>query len=333
MLMSILANAASWVPTVQQTFNEFVFKILPALDTNINWLAIISGFVFFFFVVWALWDSAKHVEEAENQRPSITVKPVLFDDIWYLEVTNNCEKGVFTAQVSVFNKPDLDPKYQEIGPKYHALWGNSNTNESIIFNGQTDIIRLAAITYTNDNKYFEIRGYDTVKKSPYSIRRIEYDDFKKFANEQIVQVIISASPRLKEGAFVKEYNISLRGMTESAAKKRLSAPDSYMFGERDDKETILTRLSQFIPDGEAIRDKCYNQKTKVPEQEATDWAEEVAKYLDTLGNHYRPSFFNSEGLGTAKIPPMYSSEHQRVALFISYRLMRIQQYLEELRGK
>ena len=98
------------------------------------------------------------------------------------------------------------------------------------------------------------------------------------------------------------------------------------------KDRILTELSNFIPEGEHIREQCYNQKDKVPEQYALSWAEKVAVYLDGLGSHYRPTFYNSDGLGTAKIPPMYSSEHQRVALFISYRLMRIQQFLAEFRA-
>jgi len=98
------------------------------------------------------------------------------------------------------------------------------------------------------------------------------------------------------------------------------------------KEKVLTELASFIPEGEHIRRQCYDQKMPVPEKEAKAWAEKVAIFLDSVGKHYRPIFNNSDGLGTAKIPPMYSPEHQRVALFISYRLMRIQQFLAELRG-
>ena len=97
------------------------------------------------------------------------------------------------------------------------------------------------------------------------------------------------------------------------------------------KDKIMAELANFIPEGERIRERCYDQKNPVPEQVALSWAEDVATYLDSLGSHYRTTFYNSDGLGTAKIPPMYSSEHQKIALFISYRLMRIQQFLAEFR--
>lgn len=106
-----------------------------------------------------------------------------------------------------------------------------------------------------------------------------------------------------------------------------------LLGDSKREQGILETLANFIPEGENIREQCYSQKEKVPEHEAKEWAEKVALSLDELGSHYRPTFYNSDGLGTAKIPPMYSREHQRIALFVSYRLMRIQQFLGEFRQK
>ncbi|MDO8491767.1 MAG: hypothetical protein Q7T04_07125 [Dehalococcoidia bacterium] len=106
-----------------------------------------------------------------------------------------------------------------------------------------------------------------------------------------------------------------------------------IFKAKGHANKVVVELTSLIPQGEDIRKLCYDQKKSVPKQQANDWAEKVAIILDKLGSYYRPVFFNDDGLGTAKIPPMYSHEHQVIALFISYRLMRIEQFLGELRKK
>ena len=98
---------------------------------------------------------------------------------------------------------------------------------------------------------------------------------------------------------------------------------------------VLRDMASFMLEGDPIREKCINdQKGAVPEEEALAWADKVKNYLiNTMGGIYGQVFMTSDDLGRAKIPPMFSAEHQRIALFVSYRLMRIDQFLAELRQK
>ncbi len=310
--------------------------IFQITQIDFKWWTLVAFLVSCGFVISIIVGLNNKNRELENKKPQISVKPMLIDDMWCLEVANNGEMGTFTAEASVFGEDDnsIEPKYQLIGSKYNALWGKSNTDKSEILNGQSDIIRIAAIAYTDTVKYFEMKAYDTIKKCSYLVRHIEFDGFRDYTRQQNMQIIISADPSLKGGAFIREYSINLSGITESKPKKRFSIPDRYFFSDiEDDNDKILTELANLIPEGEDIRERCYNQNVEVPEQEAKDWAEKVSSCLDKLGSHYRSTFYNSDGLGTAKIPPMSSYDHQRVALFVSYRLMRIQQFLAELRQK
>jgi len=212
-----------------------------ALDTiqvtgiNTKWWTIIAFIVFCAFITWIVIDLRNRNKELENKKPSISVKPMVIDDLWYLEIANNGERGIFTAEVSVFDEEDnsMEPKYQSIGSKYNALWGKTNTDKSEIVNGQSDIVRIAAITYTATAKYFEMKAYDTIKKCPYSVKHIEFDGFRDHTHQQEIEVTISSDPSLRGGPFIRWYSISLSGISEVRPKRRMSIPDKYMFGEVD----------------------------------------------------------------------------------------------------
>jgi hypothetical protein len=206
------------------------------IDTR--WWTIIAFVVFCILVVWIVLDLRNKNKELEDRKPTISVTPVPISDFWYLEVTNSGEKGIFTAQVCLFEKEDntTDSKFIPIGARYNALWGNTNSDKSEIMNGQTDIIKIASIRYTDTAQYFVMKGYDPVKKSSYDVRHIEYEGFRDMVHEQHIQVIISSDPSLKEGPFIQEYSISSKGITQSKPKKRISIPDQYMLGEIDESE-------------------------------------------------------------------------------------------------
>ena len=205
---------------------------------NTKWWTIVAFVVFCAFVIWIVRDLRNRNKELENKKPSISITPVPINDLWYLEVTNNGERGIFTAEVCIFEEEDssMDSKYKPIGSRYNALWGNTNTDKSEIMNGQSDIIRIASIKRTDAAQYFVMKAYDPVKKSPYDVRHIEFEGFRDSVHQQNIQVIISSDPSLKGGAFIREYSISLKGITESKPKKRMSIPDKYAFGEEDGSE-------------------------------------------------------------------------------------------------
>ena len=218
-----------------------------ALDTiqvtgvNTKWWPIVAFAVSCAFVIWVIVDLRNRNRDLENRKPSISVTPVPMENLWYLEVTNNGERGVFAAEVCIFEEKDssMGSKYVPIGSRYNALWGNTSTDKSEILNGQSDIIRIASIRHTDAAQYFVMKAYDPVKKSRYEVRHIEFELFRDSMHPQNIQVIISSDPSLKGGAFIREYSISLRGMTESEPKKRISVPEKYLFGEEDEDEARL----------------------------------------------------------------------------------------------
>lgn len=216
----------------------FSLDAIQVIGINTKWWTIIAFVVSCVFVTWIVRDLRNKNKELENKKPSISVTPVPMDDLWYLDVTNNGERGIFTAEVCAFEEEDssMDSKYKPVGSRYNALWGKTNTDKSEIMNGQSDIIRMASIRYTDAGKYFVMKAYDPAKKSPYDVMHIEFEGFRDIVHQKNIQVIISSDPSLKGGAFIREYSISLRGITESKAKKRMSIPDKYAFGEEDESE-------------------------------------------------------------------------------------------------
>jgi Ca2+/Na+ antiporter len=212
---------------------------LQITQINFRWWTLVAFVLACVFVIWIIVDLNNKIRELENKKPSISVTPEPLEDSWYLEVTNNGERGIFTAQICVFGNKEapIDSKYSPIGTRYNALWGNTNTDKSEIMNGQTDIVKIASIRYADNETYFVMEGYDPVKKSSYDVRHIEYEGFRDLLKQQIIQIIISADPSLKDGAFIRDYTVSLKGITESSPKKRMSIPDRCLFGGEEYEET------------------------------------------------------------------------------------------------
>ena len=84
-----------------------------ALDTlqitqlDFKWWPLIAFGISGIFVLWIIIDLKNQNKELENKKPSIMVTPECVEDLWYLDVLNNGEKGTFTAQLCVF--PEENP--------------------------------------------------------------------------------------------------------------------------------------------------------------------------------------------------------------------------------
>lgn len=260
MLLAAAYGTFSLVSTVSQPVDNFTAKYIPSIANNPIISVIISGFVFIAFVVWIIWDLSQKLETAEDKLPTISVKRRATGDMWNLEITNNGERGVFEATVYIFDSEDAR------GDWYPALWGN-NMGQSELMNGRHDIIKLATIAYDDKNtEYFDIRGYNTIKKCPYSVRHIELEGFKKFTQKQLMQVKITSSPHLRNGPVLKEYVLSLQGIKEQRPRKRMSDPEEYCLGEdipNTERESVIiswmtdrwySKGTSLVLDGELIID-------------------------------------------------------------------------------
>lgn len=217
-------NIISWIPPIQDWFS----KTFPT--TDIRWVNLVFILIFILVMYWVLHELYKRLEESENEKPSISVIPTLVEDVWYLDVTNNGETGVFSA--TVIFVPKLPSTVEE---QYEALWRKTMTDETKLMNGKSDQIKIASIKYTHDMQYFVMNAYDNVKRTPNLVRRIEY---KQFINtvDMNIQVIISSSPKLKDGKpFIRTYSIGSHYIVESKRqlKKLDSIPHQWGLGDDD----------------------------------------------------------------------------------------------------
>jgi len=207
---------------------------LQITQLDLKWWTLISFVVFCVFVVWIIADFSSKNKELESKKPSITVNPEFIDDLWYLDVINNGEKGTFTAQLGVFPEEKLSPKRTAVPSRYDAVWASTNTNRTEIMNGHKDSILLARVKYTEDKQYVLVKAYDVATKSPYNMRHIEYEKFRDgMSFKLIIEAVISSDPSPRGGAFIGEYSIERNGITELPPQKRWSIPEKYIFGESD----------------------------------------------------------------------------------------------------
>jgi hypothetical protein len=95
------------------------------------------------------------------------------------------------------------------------------------------------------------------------------------------------------------------------------------------RKGIKRKLGVFLQHGDNIRVKCSNQQQPPPDKEASEWAEEVARYLTKhLGEDYYARFYNSDGLPLSVTH--LSGEHARTESFVRFRIARLHQFLSEL---
>jgi hypothetical protein len=206
-----------------------------ALDTiqvtgiNTRWWALIAFLVFCGLVTWIIVDIRNRNKELENEKPAISVVPEHFQAFsWYLRITNDGEKADFSATVTFVHPTGT-------GEEYNAIWLETMTDKIELKNGDKGMLQIALIKASNAQEYFVMNGYDTAKKLPKVIRRIEYGQFLKQPN-MTVQVVIKAYPKFKGGKpFIKTYTIGSQFLIESKHQpKRLDGfPSNAIFPEDD----------------------------------------------------------------------------------------------------
>lgn len=208
--------------------------ILQITKLDFKWWPLIAFGISGLIVIWIVVDLKNQNKELESKKPSIVVNPEFVDDLWYLDVINNGEKGTFTAQLGIFPEEKPDPKRTAIPSRYDAIWASTNTNKTEIMNGHKDSILLARIKYTKEKQYILVKAYDVATKSPYNMRRIEYEKFiDDILYRLVIEAVISSDPSPRGGAFIGEYSIERNGITELPPQKRWSIPEKYILGEND----------------------------------------------------------------------------------------------------
>ena len=236
MLFVVVLGTISWTSTVSDPFYTwikgvpYVIHIIP--DTNkAAWITIIAGILFLAILIWTLWDQSRKLEISEDKRPDISVKEQLPGEMWNLEITNKGERGIFSAEIILFDKENAT------GEWYPALWSQQNSDKADLMNGQRDIIKLASISHIDDRKtYFDIRAYNTLNKYPETVRHIELDE-KELSKtyQQRIQVKITSDPRPRNGPILKEYILNTEGMTIiKKPKPRKAGPGRYLLGSDSD---------------------------------------------------------------------------------------------------
>lgn len=207
-----------------------IYEVTALVGTNEikwQWFTLGAFILFCVFVGFTYWNLRQRITDLESTKPSIFVEPIISEGFWYLEVTNKGERGIFTAEIIVYGDT-----YECIGTKYYALWGNTNTDKSEIFNQQNDIVRLACVSFEDDGEYVDMKEYDTMISHPDIVRHIYLSD--KIPFEECIEVKISSFPTAKEGVFIRDYILTLGKITEFKKPKNLrrsSSPHHFIFGE------------------------------------------------------------------------------------------------------
>lgn len=201
-----------------------------------RWWTVTAFVVFVVFVTWMIIELTLKNKELENDKPKIEVNAVACNDDSYLEVINKGEQGIFKVRIALVHS-----KYSTIGYLYDGVWGSTNSNKSEIMKGQSDTVSIATVKITKTEYLFELYAFDTINKIPYAVRSIRYDHLNtnEPKPEFEIEVNISSEPglNLKEGAFIRRYDVNLSGILPSKMQTRLttlpikSAEGSFTDGE------------------------------------------------------------------------------------------------------
>jgi hypothetical protein len=192
------------------------------------------GFLIF-FVIFCLYMGVyiyirdKRIRELGSEKPCIIVDPLPYLDSEYacLKVTNNGEKGEFWVQTSLLSE-FRGGKWVPTGtyaPMYDGVWQSNNTNKVEIPNGQSDYIKISHVTL-DKGQTLELLRYDTSNKSV-SRRYWQNWDWTVSPTQYVpkpeydIQVNITSAPSLKEGAFIKDYRVTLDNIEALKTKSKV----------------------------------------------------------------------------------------------------------------
>jgi len=238
------------------TATGLALDITQVVGLQPKWWPLITLGVFFALVTWIVIDLYIRNKKLENTKPVIDVTPTRCYDELYLNVTNEGEKGNFTAQISIISSSsgnlNFDRGMMTVG--YTALWEKTQANKSEIMKEQSDSIKIASITTANTKlglvKSLLLHAYDIASNSSHTIPSQSWmvnigDTIIK--PEYHLQVNISSDPSLKDGAFVRNYIVNLDGIKESALQPRpgfkiklVEASVAYTPQSKEYNQTVFT---------------------------------------------------------------------------------------------
>jgi len=160
----------------------------------------------------------KQLEELQEAKPSIKVSEEEELSKYYLEVTNNGERGIFKAQIEIVEGKNF---VTELPVKYFSYWERTQTDEIEIYKGQSERLFVAHnMTNGTDSlclmlHYFESIDYEGLSTGQTShAQSISWELNEKDEKPLILlKVNISANPSLKEGIFCRTYKLSNKGFS------------------------------------------------------------------------------------------------------------------------
>jgi hypothetical protein len=148
----------------------------------------------------------------------------------------------------------------------------------------------------------------------------------------VLAVIIAQHP-LKTDRAKKRFVTAVILLALAAAGANIYAQyhdQSQKAADKAQQAAIRDQLGVFIKEGSVLRDRAVDESKPIPLDEANQLDRRVEAFLrDKLGASYVVRYENADGL-----PMLHSGirspEHNSLWAQISYRLMRLNQFLEQL---
>lgn len=227
------------------TATGIALDILQITQIDLKWWTLVAFLVSCGFVISIIMNLNNKNRELENKKPFPDITPVTYFDDHLLSVTNNGEKGTFSAQISVLssNTGNILKDIPAMSVGYTALWSSTKTNESEIKKGHSDSITIANVRISKVATSLDLIGYNVVNKSPYTVLSAAWNPSIKDAikPEYWLQVNISSDPSLnvKGGSFVRNYVVGLNDIKEPRLQPKPGVAIKLVqvgFGKDDDLE-------------------------------------------------------------------------------------------------
>ncbi len=188
-------------------------------------ILIISPFWAFHQLRLKLENIQDELTRLQNARPSITVKPIQEQSVWYLLVTNNGAKGKFTAQLHL-ESDDVNVTNLSRLHYYQGYWDNPDGSNTEIAKGCSARLRIAVIESARPLLEMNMHLYylpspsngQTIPASPLwfgaTVTNTETGDVQPLPppEDHHLLVTISAEPELREGIFQQWYKLNYNGL-------------------------------------------------------------------------------------------------------------------------
>jgi hypothetical protein len=115
--------------------------------------------------------------------------------------------------------------------------------------------------------------------------------------------------------------------------RSLAAVEDRISWDARRKARTRIEVAEFIETGGHVLNRCYDESQDAPVNEAQAWLDEVIIYIresQELGPSYIPRFQNPHGIPAPQFPVTLAPERLQLVTAISFRLARLEQFLQEL---